>query len=251
MQPNDFDNFARVLDAAYSLHSKALTADARSLFFAALAEHSLADVRKALSAHIKDPKRGQFPPKPADIVAQLVVDSSKDGRPEANAAWADALRSRDEFDTVVWTTETAEAFGKVSNVLEGDEIGARMAFREVYTALFDSARAEGRPVKWVHSVGFDSSRREAVLTLAAREGKLSLEHVKQHVPALAAPVVEYDAEKARRNLAAMKALIANAASARDLVAQQRAREIQAESERLEFLKLETAVRVAEYEGSHA
>ena len=92
MQPEDFDNFARVLDAAYSLHSKSLTSDARSLFFGALGKYSLAEVRKAFSAHISDPQRGQYPPKPADLIAHLQGDASKDGRPDASEAWAIAVR---------------------------------------------------------------------------------------------------------------------------------------------------------------
>lgn len=252
MQPDDFVNFSRVLDAAYSLHSKALSADARALFFAALGKFSLADVRKAFSAHISDPQRGQYPPKPADLIAHLVGDATKDGRPDANEAWAIALRSRDERDTVVWTQECAQAFAIASAVLdEGDEVGARMAFKAAYERLIEAARAQGLKAQWVASLGHDPHLREQVLTDAVHTGRLLLADVKAVVPALAAPVEAYDTEKARRNLAAIKAMIGAAASARDVVAQQRAREIQAEAERLEFRKLETAVRVADYERSHA
>lgn len=216
MQHEDFDNFSRVLDAAYSLHSKSLTADARALFFAALGEYSLADVRKAVSAHIKDPQRGQFPPKPADLIAQLIGDAANDGRPEANEAWAIALRGRDERDTVVWTQEIAQAFGIAAPVLEkGDDTGARMAFKAAYERLVEKARADGRPVQWLASLGHDAAQREVVVADAVRIGRLQLEHAKAIVPALAAPEGSYDTSIAMQNLARMRQIAAAATQRND------------------------------------
>jgi hypothetical protein len=208
MQPDDFDNFARVLDAAYSLHAKALTADARALFFAALGEYSLADVRKAISAHIKDPERGQFPPKPADIIAQLRGGAQSDGRPDGNEAWAIAIHARDEAETVVWTQEMAEAFGVAQSVLElGDEVGARMAFKAAYERRVEQARAAGEPVRWIKSIGHDPERREAALADAVRAGRLQLADARTVAPALMAPEESYNPEVAAANLAKLRQIV--------------------------------------------
>jgi hypothetical protein len=214
MQPDDFDNFARVLDAAYSLHSKSLTADARSLFFAALGKYSLGDVRKAFSAHISDPQRGQFPPKPADLIAHMVGDQSKDGRPDANEAWAIAVRSRDEADTVCWTQEMAEAFGTASSI-SGDEFGARNAFASKYNRLVEDARAAGRPVTWFMSYGHDASRREAVALEAVRAGHLQLEHVRKALPQLESPDYSVDPHLVQQNLARLRQIAAQIAKRGD------------------------------------
>jgi hypothetical protein len=244
MQPDDFDNFARVLDAAYSLHSKSLTADARSLFFAALGKYSLADVRKAFSAHISDPKRGQFPPKPADLIAHLQGDATKDGRPEPAEAWAVARLARDESESVCWTQEMAEALDVVRGI-EGDEYAARTAFTAKYARLVEAARAAGRKPHWFASWGFDASKREAVALEAVRAGHLQLEHARVVLPLLAAPEV-VDTAKAQAQRAELHKLIANFPSQGEKLAQQRAAEIEAQREAFEQAKRETARRVNEY-----
>ncbi|MCA8326107.1 hypothetical protein [Burkholderia cepacia] len=248
MLPEDFDNFARVLDAAYSLHSKSLTADARALFFAALGDYSLADVRKALSAHVKDPQRGQFPPKPADIIAQLASGASKDGRPDANEAWAIALRSRDERDTVVWTQECAEAFAVATPVLEGgDEVGARMAFKAAYERIVEQRRTTGTPVQWIKSLGHDPDLREAVLTEAVRTGRLQLADVRSVAPQLAAPEERFDPNVAEAGLARLRALVGGIPSAREKLARIRSAHFELDAEATADAKRRTAARVAEYE----
>lgn len=252
MQPDDFENFSRVLDATYSLHSKSLTADARALFFAALGKYSLADVRKAFSAHIADPQRGQYPPKPADLIAQLVGDSAKDGRPDANEAWAIALRSRDERDTVVWTQECAEAFAVASAVLEGgDEVGARMAFKAAYERLTEKARAEGRKAQWVMSLGHDPALREAAAADAVREGRLSIEHARAAVPALAAPDSPANPEIAQEQLARLHSLVGSIPSAREKLVQAIFENSRILRENLEMAKLRAAQRVADYQAEQA
>lgn len=180
MQSDDFENFARVLDAAYSLHSKSLNADARALFFASLTEYSLPDVRKAFQAHMKDPQRGQFPPKPADLIAQLQGEPKSDGRPDADEAWAISFRADDEAETIVWTEECSQAFHRASAV--EDETGRRMAFKSTYTRIVAAARERGEPVRWVKSLGHDVQRRDVVLAQAVRDGRLKLADVRAVAP---------------------------------------------------------------------
>ncbi|WP_175764179.1 hypothetical protein [Burkholderia ambifaria] len=246
MQSDDFDNFARVLDAAYSLHSKSLTSDARALFFAALGAYSLADVRKAFSAHVKDPHRGQYPPKPADIIAQLIGDASKDGRPEPDEAWAIAIRSADERETVVWTQEIAEAWVIASPVFDGDEIGARMAFKAAYVRIVDRNRGANLAPQWVVSQGFDAQRRIEVVEHAVRAGRLQLAHAQAVVPLLTgesdpAPGVDVEA-----NLARLKAIVGGVGSAQARASAEKLARAREDAEHTAELKRAAARRVASY-----
>ncbi len=96
-----------------------------------------------------------------------------DGRPNADEAWATACCADDEYETVVWTAETAEAFHTARSLLEsGDRIGARMAFRDAYTRIVREARENSIPVKWSASLGCDADRRRVALTRAVEKGRL-------------------------------------------------------------------------------
>lgn len=66
-----------------------LSAIGLSLWWNALREYELADVLRALSAHVLNPDAGQFPPKPADIVKHLAGT----GDARAFSAWAKTLRA--------------------------------------------------------------------------------------------------------------------------------------------------------------
>jgi len=116
-----------------------------------------------------------FPPHANAIrhICTKLLSESFGKRLGAEEAWAIALSSRDESETVVWTEETAEAFSACSPVLEiGDEVGARMAFKEAYARIVAKNESEGVRVKWVASLGWDLRRREAVLNKAANAGLL-------------------------------------------------------------------------------
>lgn len=96
-----------------------------------------------------------------------------DGRPGAEEAWAIAILSRDENETVVWTADCAEAFALCQPVLAmGDEVGARMAFKEAYVRIVSQARQDLRPSQWLHSEGWDLRKREAAIARAVTAGLL-------------------------------------------------------------------------------
>jgi hypothetical protein len=175
MREADFDEFSRLLDATCKLVTRnAYTHDAQNtaLFFRAVSAYSLSEVRAAFDAHIRDPKRGRFAPTPSDLIAHVATRG--DGRPGADEAWAIALKGRDEADTVVWTQEILTAWTTSREVLGlGDEVGARMAFREVYERLVRESRASGAKVEWRAMLGHDAGRRESVLRAAVDAGLLA------------------------------------------------------------------------------
>jgi len=112
----------------------------------------------------------------ADVLTRL-----DDGRPGPEEAWA--MLPRDEATTVVWTEEMATAMGVAQPLLDkGEDIPARMAFKEAYTKLVQEARDARRPVKWTASLGHDPRGREQVLTEAVERGRLPAAHVAGLLP---------------------------------------------------------------------
>jgi len=96
-----------------------------------------------------------------------------DGRPAANEAWAIALQSYDEAETVLLTPEIQQAAAAASPIFNaGDEVGARMAFIAAYDRLVGSARQLAQPVAWVLSLGHDAERRVLAIESAERLGRL-------------------------------------------------------------------------------
>ena len=161
MRDDDYDEFSSMLDdvAALLPPSSPLTATGRAMFFRALAPLALPQVRAGLDAHVRDPQRGRFFPRPADVIAQV-----PDDRLGADEAWALAVKSRDERASVVWTDEIAEAWGIARSVLElGDEIGARVAFRDAYSRIIAAARTNGSSPQWFASLGHDPEGRAQAL----------------------------------------------------------------------------------------
>ena len=178
MDKPDFKPFTQMLDSVYALHGKSLTAEAKAIFFRAMAQYPLEAVRGAMDAHVKDPQRGQYPPKPADLIAQIVGNDGN--RPGPEEAWAIAVRASDEAETVVMNDEIAEAWGVARPIFDlGDEIGARMAFKEAYQRI--TSRAAG-PVKWWPSIGSDPHKRDAALAEARRVGLLPASQVQGLLP---------------------------------------------------------------------
>lgn len=248
MKPTDKAAFAETLNLCYATQLKPVPAAAAlNLWFTLLAPYSLEQVSDALAKHMAE---SSFAPVPADVIKRLPRES--DGRPDANEAWAIALRSRDERDTVVWTQECAQAFAIASAVLDGgDEVGARMAFKAAYERLIEAARARGAKAEWVKSLGHDPYLREQVLTDAVRAGRLLLDDVKTVVPALAAPTENMDPHKAAVNLARLRQIVEAMPSTREKLARAKSAELELERERLDAAKREAARRVAEYEGATA
>ena len=176
MTQDDFKAFTSLLDGTCALLSRgAYTPNATSaaIFFNALKHHDMGTVKAAFTAHCQDPKRGMFSPTPADILAQIDRAAADDGRPEDAEAWATALRASDESTTVVWTAETAEAWGICQPVMQaGDEVGARMAFKAAYNRLVSASRDRREPIRWVVSEGHDAAVRDDALRLAVESGRL-------------------------------------------------------------------------------
>jgi len=255
----DFKPFCDLLDGIWALKGQALPGAGRTAFFRALESYPLREVQAGLDAHLGDPKRGQFLPMPADVIAQIQGFVADDGRPGPEEAWAICFRAADENATVVWTDEMAEAYGACWPILRaGDEVAARMAFKEVYARLLAQARERRMPPRWSATLGHDKAAQDAALLPHVQAGRLP-GSVLNGAPALgldqflalpapegATPENLAAREKAKAELANLKAAILARPQALSAAAAARAHDV----ERTERLKDEMARKVSTYAAEH-
>lgn len=167
MEISEKDQFIDLLEIVLASYGAGLPAPGiMAAWWSNLQPYPLRVVRAAFDAYCGE--NGEFAPKPAGIAMRCKL---MDGRPGAEEAWAIALTSQDERDTVVWTTEAAEAFAICRPVLESSgAISARKSFLEAYTRIVTAARAARRPAEWLASPGWDVERRVSALASAQRAG---------------------------------------------------------------------------------
>lgn len=251
MSDDDFDAFMALLDDVAALRQLPVLSDrAKLLFFDAVRRYPLHLVEKAIQAHLIDPDAGKFRTmiQPAHIVAQIEGAAAQDGRPEADEAWSIAMQADDEAVTVVWTDEIAAALAAARPVLaRGDEVGARMAFKAAYGRLLTQARKELRPVRWIASLGHDVAQRDAVLQHAVELGQLPAPHVAALLPPPAPTSGAGDDEVAAENIARLRQMVANAMTPSERRRRAAEEASQAERDRLDALKRETAAKVAQHQ----
>lgn len=143
-----------------------LSEPALRLWWSALNPYPLKMVEQAIDIHLRT---SSYRVTPADIVG---IINSFDGRPEPDVAWATALKAADEFETVLWTDETAAAWAAAQEVYGvGDQIGARKTFLADYEKRVRENRLNNVPVNWRLSAGFDAESRDMV-TRQAQETNL-------------------------------------------------------------------------------
>ncbi len=138
--------------------------------------------RDELSAGVAGCMTREWPPTLPEFVklCRQPDPNAPGGHPTANEAWALVLSSHDEAETVVWTEQIAEAAGIVQPILDaGDEVGARMAFRDAYERIL---RERPESPRWFPSLGSDPVRRQAALDRAVASGRLSSQHAAGLLP---------------------------------------------------------------------
>lgn len=248
MQPTDKAAFAAVLFKTWRFYDKTPDREQCADWFDLLAEFELPAIATAFQRHLADPKHGSYLPKPADIFRHLTATQADDGRPGADEAWGILSRIiNDERETGVLSEEIREAWGICQPVLDlGDEVGARMTFRESYTRLVEQARQRRAPARWNVTLGQDVEGRKGAIQNAVRQGRITAQHAQLLLPgasvesidALAGLLTGPDASEAdaseadakrSENLKRLAEILRNASAAADAKREQE-RQQQRESE---------------------
>lgn len=171
MLEQDKKQFAQVVRSTMLVcGGSAPESDVLRIWWATFEQFDLADISMAFSQYAQ---RGEYAPKPADILK--ILDRIKpDGRPTADEAWA--MIPRDEMTSAVMTQEMADAWGVARPLLdEGDQVAARMAFKDVYNRNVEESKRNGLPPKWFASLGHDPDGREDALTDAVLRKRITAE----------------------------------------------------------------------------
>lgn len=101
MNDNNRGEFQEVWTATYAMYRQRVSDSMLDLTFGALASYSIEDVRRGITAHIRNPDTGQFPPKPADVIKHISGNSQSAG----GEAWAKvdrAIRCVGNYRSVVF-----------------------------------------------------------------------------------------------------------------------------------------------------
>ena len=177
---------ALAIVATAEVLGQSLTADAAEMMADDLADYPAGTVAAALKACRRE-LNGKL-----TLAAILQRVQAADGRPGKDEAWAIAMTTNDEFETVVLTDEIQLALAAAKPVLDaGDKIGARMAFISAYERLVGQAREDAKPVNWHVSVGFDANRRIQAVTRAVQMQRIPREHGQKYLTDLSVePVTE-------------------------------------------------------------
>tara|TARA_A100001391_G_scaffold176590_1_gene139860 strand:- start:4395 stop:5138 length:744 start_codon:yes stop_codon:yes gene_type:complete len=178
MRDADKAEFTQVVRATFGNYSREIPLpDTLRMWWEMLAAFDVASVRQAFQRHIAtEPK---FPPTIGQIL-EILNAGNKVGKLGSEEAWAIAVKACDERETVMLTDQIAEAWGICKPIMDlGDEVGARMAFKEAYQRL--NASSTG-PVKWWPSIGNDPHKRDAALSEAKRLGLLPAPQVTALLP---------------------------------------------------------------------
>lgn len=187
MDDRDKPRFADAITECATVYGETLTPERIASYWRLLSHLPIEAIESAIDAHMRDPERGRFFPRPADIIA-AAQRSYDDGHPTPEEAWAIAVTAEDEDETVVWTDEIAQAWGVARPILAlGDRIGARQAFVSAYQRLVNEARAAGRAPRWTLSPGRNAARRRAVVEQAVADGRISADRAKALLPPPDAP----------------------------------------------------------------
>ncbi len=208
MNSSEMQRFKIELAGTAEAMGKDLSDIGLKIFAQDLSEYQFADAVEA----IQDCRRSlnRFPTI-NDIISKI---QSKDGRPGAEEAWA--MIPKDDSGSVVWTDEMAGAYGIAHPlILSGDEIAARMAFKEKYTSLLKEVREKKVPARWTLSAGTNPAEVQDTVQKALSLGRLSPQTAKAlghdsnpEVLSLPSPdLLDVDPSEVKQNVMALIARI--------------------------------------------
>jgi hypothetical protein len=186
LSSDDRAQLAGAICATAETLGQTISATAAELMAEDLAVFAPANIRKALQSCRRE-LTGKL-----TLAAVLQRIQAEDGRPGKDEAWAIAMTTNDEFETVVLTDEIQLALAAAKPVLDaGDKIGARMAFISAYERFVSQARDDVRSVNWHVSMGFDANRRVEAIAKAVQMQRIPQESGQKYLADLrVVPVTE-------------------------------------------------------------
>lgn len=101
MKPSDKARFGQLITDVMAFYKQDVSTFAMSVWWQACERYDFEQVSKALTGHAMDAERGQFPPKPADLVRQLEGTATD----RAMLAWGkvlDAVQRIGQYTDVVF-----------------------------------------------------------------------------------------------------------------------------------------------------
>ena len=242
MKTEDRTEFSQVIRATFDNYGRqAPLPETLRVWWASLEPYGIQQFRMACLSHIR--REPKFPPTLAQLLE--LMGHREPGRLGVEEAWARAVLACDESETVVMNDEIAQAWGVAKPIFDlGDEVGARMAFKEAYQRI--TAHATG-PVKWWPSIGSDQHKRDIALSEAKRAGLLPAEQIKALLPPPMPTKATANPEGLQRLKAEMARLKMKANTERVEAQRKRDAERQAVVDR----KAAIAAVVSQYTGSQA
>lgn len=238
MRPEDKQEFAQVIRATFDNYGRqSPLPETLKVWWASLEAVGMQQFRMACMTHIRNEPK--FPPTLAQLLELL--GHREPGKLGADEAWGIAVKACDETETVVMNDLIAQAWGIAKPIMDlGDEVGARVAFRDAYNRLM---RETAAPVRWWPSLGSDPHKRDSALAEAQRAGLLAQSHVFELLPPPSGAKEKGDPEGLRKLKELMSDLRLNGEKARREADQRRAAERQAVAAR----KRQIAERIEAYQ----
>ena len=171
------DEFLTVIGGLLELYGQQASTTKVNIYWSTVGQYPIDSLRRAANAWVR---KSEFMPKPADLI-KLMGGAGNHLSPDE--AWSIAILASDETNTVVWTNEIAKAWSQAEIVYcNGDKIGARRTFIEVYERLVNESMMYCRPIEFFVSLGNDKSRRVDAINHAVFTGLLTQERANYYLP---------------------------------------------------------------------
>ena len=171
------DEFLAVIGGLLELYGQQASTTKVNIYWSTVGQYPIESLRKAANVWVR---KSEFMPKPADLI-KLMGGAGNHLSPDE--AWSIAILASDEINTVVWTNEIAKAWSQAEIVYcNGDKIGARRTFIEVYERLVNESMMYCRPIEFFVSLGNDKSRRVDAINHAVFTGLLTKERANYYLP---------------------------------------------------------------------
>ena len=93
MNKSDKVRFAHIMKASFEVYGKGISDIAMQMYWNVLECYDIKQVENGLAAHLSDPKSGQYPPKPADVIRHITGGNVEDREAVASYAFTRAYNA--------------------------------------------------------------------------------------------------------------------------------------------------------------